>query len=256
MIRRAPPNHDNQDRWMVSYADFVTLLFAFFVVMFASTAADKAKARQVSESVREALAHGEVSDVIRKALGKSRDRPRPDASEVSSAIPPTIVVMPSPVDLTRSRDTLARVLGAEMRAGQVGLKLESRGLVISLRESGFFASGDDGVSPSGFATLEKIANVIQSLPNPLRLEGHTDSIPIHTSRFRSNWELSAARAIAMMEILATRYQISRERVAVAGYAENAAADSNDTEEGRAHNRRVDLVLLTVEGLRSEPSAAH
>jgi chemotaxis protein MotB len=242
---------------MVSYADFVTLLFAFFVVMFASTAADKVKARQVSASVREALAHGEVSDVIRKALGKSRhDRLQPDGSEVSSAIPPTIVVMPNPVDLTRSRDTLARVLEIELRDGKVGLKLETRGLVISLRESGFFASGDDGVSPSGFDTLAKIANVIQSLPNPLRLEGHTDSIPIHTSRFRSNWELSSARAIAMMEILASRYQISRERVAVAGYAENAAADSNDTEEGRAHNRRVDLVLLTTEGMRNEPSGVH
>jgi chemotaxis protein MotB len=242
---------------MVSYADFVTLLFAFFVVMFASTAADKVKARQVSASVREALAHGEVSNVILKALGRTRhDRLQPDASEASSAIPPTIVVMPSPVDLTRSRDTLSKVLGAEMRAGQVGLKLETRGLVISLRESGFFASGDDGVSPSGFATLTKIANVIQGLPNPLRLEGHTDAIPIHTSRFRSNWELSAARAIAMMEILATRYQIPRGRMAVAGYAENAAADTNDTDEGRAHNRRVDLVLLTVEGLRNEPSGVH
>jgi chemotaxis protein MotB len=242
---------------MVSYADFVTLLFAFFVVMFASTAADKVKARQVSASVREALAHGEVSNVILKALGRTRhDRLQPDASEASSAIPPTIVVMPSPVDLTRSRDTLSKVLGAEMRAGQVGLKLETRGLVISLRESGFFASGDDGVSASGFATLTKIANVIQGLPNPLRLEGHTDSIPIHTSRFRSNWELSAARAIAMMEILATRYQIPRDRMAVAGYAENAAADTNDTDEGRAHNRRVDLVLLTVEGLRNEPSGVH
>jgi chemotaxis protein MotB len=256
MIRRAPQSHDNQDRWMVSYADFVTLLFAFFVVMFASTAADKVKAKQVSASVREALAHGEVSDVIRKALGRSRDRPRPDASEVSPAIAPTIVVMPSPVDLTRSRDTLARVLDVELRDGKVGLKLETRGLVISLRESGFFASGDDGVSPSGFATLTKIANVIQGLPNPLRLEGHTDSIPIHTSRFRSNWELSAARAIAMMEILATHYQIPRNRMAVAGYAENAAADTNDTDEGRAHNRRVDLVLLTVEGLRNEPSGVH
>ena len=111
------------------------------------------------------------------------------------------------------------------------------------------------VSPSSFAALEKIADVIQGLPNPVRLEGHTDSVPIHNSRFRSNWELSSARAIAMLEILASRYQIPRTRMAVAGYAENAAADTNDTDEGRAHNRRVDLVLLTVEGLRSEPGGA-
>jgi len=97
--------------------------------------------------------------------------------------------------------------------------------------------------------------VIQLLTNPVRLEGHTDSVPIHNSRFRSNWELSAARAIAMLEILASRYQIPRARMAVAGYAENAAADTNDTDEGRAHNRRVDVVLLTAEGLRTEPGGA-
>ncbi len=239
---------------MVSYADFVTLLFAFFVVMFASTQADKAKARQISASVREALAHGEVSDAILKMLGRTRyDKDRHSQPEVFEALP--VSVLAGPVDLTRSMETLSRVLETELRTGKVGLKLETRGLVISLRESGFFASGEDAVSPSSFATLEKIAAVIQSLPNPVRLEGHTDSIPIHNSRFRSNWELSAARAIAMLEILAGRYQIPRARMAVAGYAENAPADTNDTDEGRAHNRRVDLVLLTLEGLRSEPGGA-
>jgi len=239
---------------MVSYADFVTLLFAFFVVMFASTQADKAKARQVSASVREALAHGEVSDAILKALGHVRhDKDRQALPAALAALP--FAAPAGPADLTRSMDTLSRVLDTELRAGKVGLKLEARGLVLSLRESGFFASGEDVVSPSSFATLDKIAAVIESLPNPVRLEGHTDSVPIHNSRFRSNWELSAARAIAMMEVLATRYQIPRERMAVAGYAENAAADTNDTDEGRAHNRRVDLVLLTVDGQRTEPSSA-
>ena len=133
-------------------------------------------------------------------------------------------------------ETLSRVLDTELRASKV-LKLEARGLVISLRESGFFASGEDVVSPASFPTLEKIADVIQDLPNPVRLEGHTDSIPIHNSRFRSNWPPSLARAIAMLEILATRYQIPRARMAVAGYAENAAADTNETDEGRAHNPR-------------------
>jgi chemotaxis protein MotB len=236
---------------MVSYADFVTLLFAFFVVMFASTEADKGKARQVSASVREALAHGQVSEAILHVLGRGRhdkeNRGQPDAAE---ALPDSSLA--GPVDLTRSMEKLGGVLDTDLHAGKVGLKLETRGLVISLRESGFFASGEDAVSPSSFAALDKIAAVIQSLPNPVRLEGHTDSVPIHNSRFRSNWELSAARAIAMLEILASRYQIPRARMAVAGYAENAAADTNDTDEGRAHNRRVDLVLLTVEGLRSEP----
>jgi chemotaxis protein MotB len=100
--------------------------------------------------------------------------------------------------------------------------------------------------------LTKIAEVVQSLPNPVRLEGHSDSRPIHTPRFRSNWDLSAARAIAMLELLRDRFQVPPSRMAVAGYADNSPADTNDTEEGRAHNRRVDLVLLTIGGMAREP----
>src|SRR5262249_58323274 len=131
-------------------------------------------------------------------------------------------------------------MNKELKSGKVQLKLEGRGLVISMREAAFFDSGDDAVDPASFPILAKIAEVIRDIPQPLRLEGHTDSIPIHNPRFRSNWELSTARAIAMMELLCKRFQIPSERVAVAGYAENAPADTNATEEGRAHNRRVDL----------------
>jgi chemotaxis protein MotB len=100
--------------------------------------------------------------------------------------------------------------------------------------------------------MGKICAVIAQVSNPVRLEGHTDSIPIHNSRFRSNWELSTARAIATMELLRTRFHVEPERLAVAGYAENAPSDTNDTEEGRAHNRRVDLVVLSAEALKAEP----
>src|SRR4029077_11351266 len=131
---------------------------------------------------------------------------------------------------------------AEVKNGKVTVNLGQRGLVVSLREAAFFASGDSTVSVASFPIMEKIALVIGPLANPLRLEGHTDSVPIHNSRFRNNWELSSARAIAMLEILSERYHVPRSRMAVGGYAENMPADSNDTEEGRAHNRRVDVVL--------------
>lgn len=134
------------------------------------------------------------------------------------------------------------------------MNLEGRGLVISLREAAFFASGDDTVAPASFPILVKIAAVIQDLPNPLRLEGYTDSIPIHNSRFRNNWELSAARSVAMLELLHERYRIPPARMCVAGYAENAPADTNETEQGRAHNRRVDVVVLSAEALKVEPQA--
>jgi len=257
MRKKAAAAHENHERWLVSYADFITLLFAFFVVMFASTQADKTKAKAVSESVREALEHGEFSAAISTVLGRGKheaSRPplNPDRVNASDNLPPPPPAPDHPADLKESLATLEQGLDSEVKTGKVVLKLEARGLVISLREAAFFASGDDGVSPASLPILAKIGAVIGSLPNAVRLEGHTDSVPIHTSRYRSNWELSAARAIAMMEVLAGRYQVPRSRMAIAGYAENAPADTNESEEGRAHNRRVDLVLLTQEGMRAEP----
>jgi chemotaxis protein MotB len=123
------------------------------------------------------------------------------------------------------------------------MRLEARGLIISLREAAFFGSGDDAINAGSLTSIGKMAAVLQTLPNPVRLEGHTDSVPIHNSRFRSNWELSAARSIAMLEVLSTRFQIPAGRFAVAGYADTVPVASNDTDEGRAHNRRVDIVIL-------------
>ena len=133
------------------------------------------------------------------------------------------------------------------------MKLERRGLVISLQEQAFFSSGDDAVAPASLPIVSKIAAETRGMSNPIRLEGHTDSVPIHNSRFRSNWELSTARAISMMEVLRDRFGLPAGRMSVAGYAENAPAGSNDTAEGRTRNRRVDLVVLSEEGQRAEPA---
>lgn len=252
MIRRKTPEPENHDRWLVSYADFITLLFAFFVVMFATAQSDKSKTKQVSEAVREAFQHGQLSSAVSNVLhGKPEIHKLGNTPQKNS---PENMPPPPPADLTKSLDTLQRELTGDLKSGKVQLKLEGRGLVISMREAAFFASGDNIVAPASFSILAKIAAVVQSLPNQVRLEGHTDSIPIHNSRFRSNWELSAARSIAMLELLCGRYQIDPARLSVAGYGENAPSDSNQTEEGRAHNRRVDLVLLSADGMKVEPPA--
>jgi chemotaxis protein MotB len=253
MIRRKPAQHENHERWLVSYADFITLLFAFFVVMFASTQADKSKAKQVSEAVKEALEHGQFSNAISVVLGRGKHEAVKSMDEDSlrehSPPPPSPA---HPADLVKSLATLQSKLETELKSGKVQVTLEARGLVISLREAGFFASGDNVIAPDSLPSIAKIAEVIQGVPNPLRLEGYTDSVPIHNSRFKSNWELSAARSIAMLELLRQNFQIPPERMTIAGYAENAPADSNDTVEGRAHNRRVELVLLSAEAEKVEP----
>jgi chemotaxis protein MotB len=259
LTRKKAPEPENHERWLVSYADFITLLFAFFVVMFASTQADKNKAKAVSDSVRQALEHGQFSSAISTVLGRGKHEAKkaPSSQQITEerenlkAPPPSPETHPP--DLAKSLDTLQKGLESELKNGKLELRLDPRGLIISMREATFFASGDDAVAAGSLPILAKIATVVQSLPNAVRLEGHTDARPIHTSRFRSNWELSSARSIAMLELLRDRFQIPASRMAVAGYAENAPADTNETEEGRAHNRRVDLVLLSAGAQTAEPA---
>jgi chemotaxis protein MotB len=249
--------HENHDRWLVSYADFITLLFAFFVVMFASSQTDKSRAQQVSDSVKAALEKGGVSAAVHEILGGTVDErgkgnammKGPGGSEPKAAHEEAVV------ELLPSLHYLTQALQHEIKDGKIEVHLEPRGLVVSLRQATFFPSGEDTLSPATFDSIDKIATTIQSLPNSVRLEGHTDAIPIHTARFRSNWELSAARSIAMLELFSSRYNIPRGRMAIAGYADTAPKDSNDTEEGRAHNRRVDVVILNQQAIMKDPQGA-
>jgi chemotaxis protein MotB len=259
LTRHKHSPHPNHERWLVSYADFVTLLFAFFVVMFA--ASQKNEAKQISASVREALAHEKLSEAISIALGHGRYEgnkaaivPVPNLT-LEAPPPAQPEPMKHPADLAKSLAKLQQALATELKSGKVQVRMDMRGVTVSLREAAFFDSGDAKVAVTSLPILDKIASVILDLPNQVRLEGHTDSKPIHNSRFRGNWELSSARAIAMLELLRDRFEIPPERMAVAGYAENVPADTNETEEGRSHNRRVDLVILSAEGMKSEPLAA-
>jgi chemotaxis protein MotB len=259
--KKKQPEHENSERWMVSYADFITLMFAFFVVMFATSQTDKARAQQVSDSVKDAMSKGGVAAAVHEILGGTVDEKGkgnaqmkgPGGSQKSKEDPKP--VPPAVAELLPSMQYLSRELEAEIHQGKIEIHFEPRGLVISLRQAAFFPSGGDAIDPKTHPAIEKIAQSIRALPNSVRLEGHTDSIPIHTARFRSNWELSAARGIAMMELLSGHFEIPRQRMAIAGYADTAPLDSNDTEEGRAHNRRVDIVILNQQAITTEPRAS-
>jgi len=250
--KRVHATRQNHERWLISYADFITLLFALFVVMFASSQTDRSKAQQVSESVKDALEHGGVKAVVHEIMGGTVDDSGkgnammrgPGGSQ--KAIVPVDEIPVEKIAVTElmpSMKYLSRALAQEVKDGKVDIRLESRGLVVSLRQTAFFPSGGDQIAPETYGSMAKIADVIKALPNPIRLEGHTDSVPIHNERFRNNWELSAARGIAMLELLCERYGLQQERFAVAGYADTTPVASNDTPEGRTHNRRVDLVIL-------------
>jgi chemotaxis protein MotB len=260
MRRRKHAQHENHDRWLVSYADFITLMFAFFVVMFAASQTDKGKAERIGESVRRALEEGQVASAIAGILGGTVD----DKGKGNAMLKGPGGVNSTPTSVEPRQQFLAELLPSlqflteelkqEIGAGKLQVKLEPRGLVVSLTEAAFFPSGEDTIEPATYPSIEKIAEVIRRLPNPVRLEGHTDSVPIHNSRFRSNWELSAARGVAMLELLSTRFGIPTARLAIAGYAETRPLEPNDTEKGRARNRRVDIVILNKLGYETEPGA--
>lgn len=240
-MRRRAHSHSNAERWVLSYADFVTLMFAFFVAMYAISQQDKSGAKRVSESVREAVKSGGVMTTVRSSMA-THDGSRTSVGLASNSLASPVTADPS---LLESYRQLTKTLKNQIDSGKVSLSLGSRGLIVTLQERSFFPSGDDSIYSSSFPTIALIAGVIANMPNPIQLEGHTDSVPIHTERFKNNWELSTARSIALLQLLESEYGLEPGRFSVAGYAQNSPAASNTSEEGRARNRRVEIVILPV-----------
>lgn len=155
-----------------------------------------------------------------------------------------VPAQPSPArrEPDRRRTNLVRAQELLRKRG-LEANLEARGLVISLPQVILFSSGEDTVSPPALPTIARIADVLRDIPNPVRLIGHADTIPIHNRRFGSNWELSMARSRKILALLSGSYGISESRLSVASYGPYRPAASNDTTGGRASNRRVEIVIL-------------
>ncbi len=252
--KRKSGDHPNHERWLVSYADFMTLLFAFFVMMYANSQTNKEKATLISHAFREAMQEGTLGHALSRLLKNNPGQPLPASAPVVTVLPQP-GTKARPVELLPSLHQLNETLKKEIESGRLEVRMERRGLVISLKEATFFPSGGDILEPTTLPMLEVIANEIKRSPNPIRLEGHTDSIPIKTSRFRSNWDLSAARGIAMLELFAERFGVDRGRMAISGFADTAPVASNETDEGRRKNRRVDIVVLNEVAAAQEPVQA-
>lgn len=231
--RKTEYENDNVERWMVSYADFVTLLFCFFTAMYAISNVDTSKLGKFVDSMRSAF---HVSE--------------PNGNAFSLIDGVQVVVLANAEMEASIRDLLGSLVD-EPESG-VFVRRENRGIVISVRDKLFFESGSADLKDSSREVLEKVNNVISKFPNTLRIEGHTDNIPISNGEFPSNWELSAGRAINVAKYFINTHNIQPGRITTTGYAEFKPLVSNDTPEGRAKNRRVDIVLLNEEENRKEP----
>jgi chemotaxis protein MotB len=152
----------------------------------------------------------------------------------------------------RLKRGMESLLSPEIKKSMVRVRMEPRGLVISLGEKGIFDSGSDVIKPEGKVLLDTIATSLVTLGNQIRVEGHTDNVPIRNSRFPSNWDLSTARATVVVARLVTGFGLPPELLSAAGYAEYRPAATNDTDEGKARNRRVDIVVLNPMAAKAEP----
>jgi chemotaxis protein MotB len=239
--RRVEPQVSHE-RWLVSYADFITLLFAFFTTMYAISTVDAQKMSKMVASMQLAL-KGDPGPLAAAPL------PHP-------GVPPPIV--PRLDHLVELRQQLAARLQHQIQQGNVEIGVDSRGLVVSIREAGSFASGSAELSDGARALLADIAAPLSEMPHPIRVEGHTDDTPIRTSRFRSNWELSTARATQVIAYLQNELGLPAARLSAAGYGEFHPRVPNASAAARAENRRVDLVILNAATSSAEEpiGAAH
>lgn len=272
--RKKLEEHENHERWMVSYADFITLLFAFFVVMYSVSSVNEGKYRVLSDSLTAAFrAPPQSSELV--SLGEREDG-------VGIAVPmqgiPSLIALPIPqqpepqaepdrdsdapiaeaeqaedaakpmnkegVDthIQQIADEIVEAMGSLIDDDLINVRRDKRWLEVEIKSSILFPSGSSRLAPAAFSMMKPLAEILAKFPNPVHVEGFTDNIPIHTVQFLSNWELSAARAASVVHLF-TDYGVAPDRMAAIGYGEYKPRGDNETPEGRAMNRRVVLVVM-------------
>ena len=250
MLRRPAylqPERGGRERWLISYTDILTLLLILFVAMAAQSVGQQQGSKPESKPQPPATASTQVSTQpavqSNPALPAKEEQPAP--AMVPAASEPPIPQAPNPTQAPPPNPSHDALVRAEARLKERGLDLhlEARGLVISLPQAILFGSGDDHINHSAQPIISEIADVLRSLDNKVELAGHADSVPIHNHRFKNNWELSAARGLSLLNTLTNDYGIEESRLTVSSYVSYSPKISNDTADGRAENRRVEILIL-------------
>ena len=255
--RKRRHNHANHERWLISYADFITLLFAFFVVLYASSQVDKRKVGMLALAIQVAFQQMGVFQASTTQVPIDSSKPMPFSTaqaientertaslgQIASRPDGSLGTGIENGDLDKLQAELETVLAPEISRKEIALRREPDGLVISLREVGFFRSGSAQIKSTSVGALDRIANMLIKRGYRLRIEGHTDNEPIHNAQFPSNWELSTSRATEIVRLLIVRDGFSPDRLSAAGFAEYHPVATNFTKEGRGMNRRVDIIVL-------------
>jgi len=230
-------DEENLDRWLLTYADLITLLLAFFIVMYSISRIDSGKFSEVTTALTSAFSGSK--------LGVQ------SPEDLSSELAINKLLSKGNLGVLETQiQKIAIQLDVDK---QLSTDMQSRGLIIHISESAFFDPGQAELKPEAKMILDLLSVQLLKLPNHFRVEGHTDNVPIHTAKFPSNWELSTSRAMSCLRYLVDKIGIPPQKISASGYSQYRPIASNDTPEGRAKNRRVDIVILHLENSFLEPA---
>jgi len=284
--KRKHEDHQNHEAWAIPYGDLITLLLAFFVVMYAISSVNEGKYRVLSDALFAAFRGtprtvepiqfgqkqvGSGADVktslVQQSMLEGQPRsllspvpihvslPPPIAKPVeTSSVPLGSQLTPSAKALERVADEVMRAMDSLVKANLVVVRRKTNMIEVEIRTDILYPSGSATLSPGAIQVIERLAAVLRPFPNPIRVEGHTDSRPIATAAFPSNWELSAARAASVVHLFASR-GVAPARLSVIGLGEYSPVKSNTTAEGRNANRRVVIVILSTDSVPGGALAA-
>jgi chemotaxis protein MotB len=234
MKKKKNQEHMNHERWLLSYSDFMTLLMILFVVLYAMSSVNKSKYQQLSESLKVAMGGG-------KSIIANQD-----AVSITEKSKPQVIDYQAQQEQQKLEQLKAQV---DKYLEQNGLKssastqIDGRGLVVSLSDTLFFDTGKAEIKPEWESKLTDLGKILNQLNNYIRIEGHTDNVPIKNGEFSSNWQLSCARAANVTEFLMQNSSIPPEKLSAVGYGQYRPIADNSTEAGRAKNRRVDIIIV-------------
>jgi len=229
--RKKPEEHDNMERWLITYADLITLLLAFFIMMYTFSKQDTQKYREVTGHLKTIFTGG-------SSVGSRGGTTASAPFDVSLAPPGS-----SEDVKKRLEQEINKVEGnGDEIQKKISVISDERGIVIRILDEAFFDPGKADLRQGAKKTLDRIAPVIRTVSNPVRVEGHTDNIPIATSEFRSNWELSVRRATEVIRYLIEKHALSPQRISAVGYAEYHPIAPNTTPENRSRNRRIEIIV--------------
>lgn len=241
--KKKPEQPENAERWLLTYSDLITLLMAFFIVMYASSTADKAKMAKVAASIKSAFGEsgqsviGDESAVNLKQNADLQESAKDAAGSQNSA---QKVEESKLKEIKQKVDAYVKQNGM---SGQINTALQERGLTIHIVDTTMFATGRDDLLPGSQDKLVAIGKILKATSNMIRVEGHTDSRPMHSDKIPSNVELSVLRASCVWHVLEEKGGVPRKQIIAAGYADNDPIVPDDSEANMAKNRRVDIVVI-------------